>query len=416
MTYKTQNEINAMSQAQARTYLRELNRGGHLSVDQANRAALSQFLNGQLPGFTTADTKRVAAERRFPAAGMVLPPVGETAPKATKPAKPEPVVAPEPVVTPEQAIAVGPPACAVVAGEPADKREQLLRELLSGGLSEADVVAIVNKTIAAKLPDGVPTETVVVKNGAAKKGKGATHRVFGQLVKLLGAGEDTYCHGPAGTGKTELGRQLAEALGLDFYFTSKISAEHHFQGFVDGGGKYHETPFFKAFTQGGLFRFDEMDASNPNVLTRLNAALANRRCDFPHGMYEAHDDFVCLGAGNTTLAGASREYNARSQQDSALIDRFLFVEVGYDEKLERQLASQYEGGIDVAKRVQSIRKAIGKLKIRHAVTMRATIKCAKLLAAGLTVAQAEQAAIWKGLDAASIRKVETEVEQANSAS
>ena len=198
-------------------------------------------------------------------------------------------------------------------------------------------------------------------------------------------------------------------MDVNFYFTSKISAEHHFQGFVDGGGKYHETPFFKAFTRGGLFLFDEMDASNPNVLTRLNAALANRRCDFPNGIFEAHKDFVCLDAGNTSLGGASREYNARQQQDSALIDRFLFVPVDYDEKLERSIASAYAGGKAAAERVQAVRRAVKRLKIRHTVSMRATIKLAKLLTVGDTKAEAEAAALWKSLDDATITKIEADI-------
>lgn len=46
-------------------------------------------------------------------------------------------------------------------------------------------------------------------------------------------------------------------------------------------GNYQETQFFKAFTEGGLFMLDEMDASIPEVLVILNAAIANRYFDFP---------------------------------------------------------------------------------------------------------------------------------------
>lgn len=69
-------------------------------------------------------------------------------------------------------------------------------------------------------------------------------------------------------------------MGLDFYFTNAVSQEYKLTGFIDANGKYQETQFYKAFTQGGLFFLDEMDASIPEVLVILNAAIANRYFDF----------------------------------------------------------------------------------------------------------------------------------------
>ena len=55
---------------------------------------------------------------------------------------------------------------------------------------------------------------------------------------------------------------------------------------------------------GGLFFLDEMDASIPEVLVLLNAAIANGYFEFPNGKITAHEDFRVVAAGNTVGSGA----------------------------------------------------------------------------------------------------------------
>jgi MoxR-like ATPase len=203
--------------------------------------------------------------------------------------------------------------------------------------------------------------------------------------------------GPAGSGKTTLCEQVAEALNLRFYFTGAVASEYKLSGFVDAQGRVVSTAFRDAYTNGGLFLFDEVDASMPQAIMAFNAALSNGHCDFPGDIEptKRHPDFRVIAAANTFGRGADRQYVGRNQLDAASLDRFVVVNMDYDNVLERALA----GNRDWTKRVQRIRREIQKQQIRHIVSPRASIQGAKLLAVGFSIDEVLDATVWKGLDA-----------------
>lgn len=167
------------------------------------------------------------------------------------------------------------------------------------------------------------------------KFEGITHEKFDQVLTMVYNNIPAYLAGPAGAGKNVICKQIAEGLGLDFYFTNAVTQEYKLTGFVDANGNYQDTQFFKAFTKGGLFFLDEMDASIPEVLVILNAAIANRYFDFPkHGKVEAHKDFRVIAAGNTLGTGANSDYTGRYCLDRASLDRFALIDIDYSPKIE----------------------------------------------------------------------------------
>ena len=113
--------------------------------------------------------------------------------------------------------------------------------------------------------------------------KGTLHEKFDEVLQIVNLNIPVYLTGKAGTGKNVICKQVAEALGLDFYFTNAVTQEYKLTGFIDANGVYQKTQFYEAFTRGGVFFLDEMDASVPEVLIILNAAIANGYFDFPIG-------------------------------------------------------------------------------------------------------------------------------------
>jgi len=207
--------------------------------------------------------------------------------------------------------------------------------------------------------------------------EGLQHEKFDTVLKFVTNNVPVYLAGPAGSGKNVICKQIADALGLEFYFTNAVTQEYKLTGFTDANGRFHESQFYKAFRFGGLFMLDEMDASIPEVLIILNAAIANRYFDFPApiGKIEAHPDFRVVAAGNTLGYGADAKYVGRNTLDAASLDRFAVIEVDYDDKIALGVTG---GNKELVRFCNRFRKAVDKAGLQVTVSYRAMERMAKM--------------------------------------
>lgn len=175
-----------------------------------------------------------------------------------------------------------------------------------------------------------------------KKGDKIAHKSIIDISKYLAARIPVVLYGEAGSGKTTVLTEIAEALKMDCYAISvnEQTSKVDFLGFVDAQGKTVITNFRRAYENGGMFIIDEIDAGNPNVLTVINSALSNDFMGFPDGMVKRHENCVICCTANT-LDGATTHYIGRNVLDGATKDRFAFVYVGYDEIIEKLISPQY---------------------------------------------------------------------------
>lgn len=233
------------------------------------------------------------------------------------------------------------------------------------------------------------------------------HAVFADVLAALSVRENVYLVGPAGSGKTTIAAQAAESLELPFYSTGAVGMAYQLQGFINAEGKYMETDLYRAYTGGGVFLFDEIDASSAQALLAFNAIAANDLAAFPCGTVKRHPDFVIIAAANTFGAGADAQYVGRSQLDAATLDRFSFVHMDYDEKLELAISPNDAW----TRHVQAFRRAVRDLKLRHVVSPRASIKGGKLLSAGLDWDRVEQLVLIRNLSPLDVEKVRANMPQ-----
>lgn len=248
----------------------------------------------------------------------------------------------------------------VIVREEPPELEKMLRQTLVEQLVKLNLDEV-HETVKKRLIDDFgfePQRHVVTIADVDHDVDDVLHEKFDEVCHYVANDIPSFLYGPAGSGKGVLGRQVAQALGLDYHFMTSVTDEFKINGYMDAYGQYHETPFYKAFKDGGVFFLDEMDASAPEVLVCLNMAISDRRYTFPHETLEAHPDFRVMAAGNTLGTGADASYTGRMQLDAASLNRFVVVEVNYDERIDTLCAG---GDLELVEFAQHFRSAVWKI-------------------------------------------------------
>lgn len=225
---------------------------------------------------------------------------------------------------------------------------------------------------------------------------------FENILNLVAAHENVYLYGPAGSGKNTIAEQIADALGVVFYYQNTLVTKFDVSGYKNAQGEYEETPFYKAWKNGGLFYADELDNSMAEAIIALNAALANGYYTFPNSGEKVakHPDFYCIAAGNTNGQGATEEYCGRYQMDESSRDRFAFVEIGYNDKVEESIGG---GHLDILDFVRDLRSVAKSLQINLICGYRAISRLAKFY--NMDTKFVLDSFIFKGLSVDDIREI-----------
>jgi cobaltochelatase CobS len=272
-------------------------------------------------------------------------------------------------------------------------------------LNEARVVELI-KAHAPKPEDRIVERFITVPSSMPARvlEDKPRHKAFPEVLAAVAADLNVMLVGPAGAGKTHLCADVAKALDLPFSFTGALDSPYKLLGFTDAQGRTVRTPYRESYEHGRVFLFDEIDASAPAALLAFNAGLSNGHQDFPDACVTRHESFRAIASANTYGCGQDRVYVGRNQLDAASLDRFVVIAMDYDSDLEAALFGRTPW-LDYC---HNVRAAVSLLKIRHVVSMRAIEQGTKLLAAGLPLERVKALALWKGLDAASVAKIEAE--------
>ena len=126
------------------------------------------------------------------------------------------------------------------------------------------------------------------------------HSAFETVMKVLTSAKrinkNIMLVGGAGSGKSSLCKDVADALELDYYPMSVgiQTTKSDLLGFINAKGEYVTSPVRQAFENGGVLLLDEFDATHAGVVTILNSLLANDVCSFPDKIIHKNEKFVWI--------------------------------------------------------------------------------------------------------------------------
>ena len=274
--------------------------------------------------------------------------------------------------------------------------EKVEREYETKGIKKLSTAKQVGTT-STKIKNEIENKGIEIPKVQIPEVKGEVrHDRYDEIKCCLECGIPVYLAGPAGSGKNHTVEQIAKELGWNFYFSNSIQQEYKLTGFIDAGGNFHETEFYKACTDENecIFFLDEMDASIPEVLVLLNAAIANGYFEFPNGRVD-FDHVHFVAAGNTVGNGADDMYTGRMVLDQATLDRFAIIEFDYCLKIEMAIT---HNNAELVEFIHQMRKEAESKGIRATFSYRCMIMITKLEAKGMNLETAMRISIVKGLD------------------
>lgn len=239
------------------------------------------------------------------------------------------------------------------------------------------------------------------------------HSAVNKVANVLNATKrkpkNIWLYGECGTGKSELVRQVADKLALDFY-TMSLSGQtttHKLVGFLDANSNYKATPLRLAYENGGLICLEECDTVNSGVLAEINNILSQDIYSFPDKTISKHEDFQLICCANSNGQNTDIKYCKAQQMDASIRDRFIFINVEFEPELAKELTNNDDWFNRVMKFREVIKQICGDDVV---VGMRAMIDGADLLDAGFSQSEVEDMVIYKGIDEDIIESIKAKMD------
>jgi hypothetical protein len=167
------------------------------------------------------------------------------------------------------------------------------------------------------------------------------HELFGYALLLAECRIPMMLVGPSGTGKSHLMGQIADYLELAYgecpMTPGASRGDLLGRNTADG---FKSAEFAERYVGGGVFNFEEIDASDPQMLIVTNNAIESDRMFNPASgkTLIRHADNILGSTANTLGTGATREYQ-RERLDGATRDRWRLGRVWLttDRNLEKKI-------------------------------------------------------------------------------
>ena len=171
------------------------------------------------------------------------------------------------------------------------------------------------------------------------------------IKQIIKARKSVYIWGEAGTGKSTIGRQIAEELNLRLYNYCSNSDIYDYKGYTDETNQYHYALIELWFKNGGVLLLDELDNCQANVLVALNNYLESgtTKIMLSNGeIITRNKNCYVVATGNTDGLGATTHYHSRDRLDKSVLSRLGVIELNETEYIIRTILGElYDRVIEI---------------------------------------------------------------------
>jgi len=253
--------------------------------------------------------------------------------------------------------------------------------------------------------------TIAVKYPCPKREDIGFHidpELWSLLVRNVLRGENIMLIGDTGTGKTEIVKHLAKALGKELFIQDMGTVQDAQSALLGvhtlnkaGISEFKHAPFVGHVQSGGIVLLDELSRAPLAANNILFPALDNRRylpVDVAHEeedqRVEVHPDTVFIATANI-----GSEYSGTNALDRALLDRFFPVETQYPSEKDEIKVLMIRTGVEqtaakaIVKVANQVRKQYKDQELSTTISVRHTLQTASLVVDGFDLTNAMQAVV-----------------------
>jgi len=223
-------------------------------------------------------------------------------------------------------------------------------------------------------------------------------KVVSKMLRCYELGLNVLLIGPAGTGKTEAIRKVAEILEkpLRIIPCSLRTREHHIIGRLDTDEKgnlyFKKGPLILSMEEGGICYFDEMNVLEGDVLVRVDEALDHRKeINIEGQTFRAKEGWWCVSSINPL----DRLHLGTKMLPAQIVSRFpVKLELTYptDKSIEYdivklhvpEIASKSLEFLELIEMIQFLRTT----SLPYIPSIRESIALARLISSGIKVGDA----------------------------
>jgi MoxR-like ATPase len=209
------------------------------------------------------------------------------------------------------------------------------------------IIERINKQFELAKEAAKPQAAPVLPNWTPKTEGYVKPAEYDAIASLVKAKIPVLMVGPAGSGKSRMGREIAKEMNVTYSVFSFSGGIRYAQAYirtrlVNGDTVDELSPLLQSIQQPGVIHIEEIFSADPEVLIGLNSLLEDGELMTPAGLVKVHEDCSIMASANTNGRSVSRQYTGAKRVDDSTLNRWSQIDVDYSAEVEAGLVKALE--------------------------------------------------------------------------